>query len=91
MPMRWASALSLLELGDQVARSAAPKFPLLIIHDPEDEITSGLGSREFYDRCTSRHKKYVAIKGGLHDLFANEGPLVAKHIIEWADGLGSAL
>mmetsp|Transcript_43196 Transcript_43196/g.97631 ORF Transcript_43196/g.97631 Transcript_43196/m.97631 type:complete len:87 (-) Transcript_43196:333-593(-) len=85
--MRWESASALLQLGDQVAASAPPEFPLLVIHDPKDQITSAERSREFFDSGTSPKNKYVELRGGLHDLFANEGKTIAGMIIKWVEGL----
>jgi len=90
--MRWSSAAAFFDLSDRLKAATdsgfGVGFPMLLCHDPADQVTPFAGSQLLFDRARTdpAQKVLVRLDGGLHDLIGNESEAVAKHISNWADG-----
>mmetsp|Transcript_60771 Transcript_60771/g.121956 ORF Transcript_60771/g.121956 Transcript_60771/m.121956 type:complete len:485 (-) Transcript_60771:159-1613(-) len=65
-------------------RSLEP-FPVLLIHDPKDQITQYKGSKLVLDRSRARLKELVDVHGGMHDLMCTSSRLIADATLAFVD------
>jgi len=57
--------------------------PLLVFHDPDDEITGVDGSRRLVQRAASQDKDLVECPGALHDIISNEFDVFMGKVLPW--------
>lgn len=60
------------------------KFPLLVLHDPKDQIVPYAGSERLNEVAPSPDKTFVEMHNKLHDMICNCPSELARFIIPWA-------
>ena len=63
-------------------------FPIIIFHDPDDQVVSYEGTDLVMAKAPSVDKAAVEVLNGLHDLYCNEPKLLAGKIAAWTEVRG---
>jgi alpha-beta hydrolase superfamily lysophospholipase len=74
--------------ADQLLKKSFGQFtlPLLILHGTADKVTKPSGSKEFYEKASSKDKTLKLYEGHFHDLLADLGKeQVMADIQAWID------
>merc|ERR1711920_159931 len=82
--MRWGTASAFASLYAEIEDDMEDvECALLILHDPEDQITSASGSRRLIELAQSSDKTLVDAPNGLHDIISNQKDWALGVIAEW--------
>jgi len=82
--MRWATASAFATCFQGIENEmAAVECPILVLHDPGDQITSFSGSEKLMELSPSQDKTLIKAKGALHDVCGNELEWSLKQILPW--------
>jgi hypothetical protein len=85
--VRYATATTCLALSDRVL-SIIPQisFPFVVLHDPEDKITTASGSLFLFENSPDNPmKEYIKVKDGLHDLLTNKLGYTVSQMLRWME------
>lgn len=78
--MRWGTASAFATLYSNIEKDMQEvACPLLVLHDPDDQITSATGSRRLIELAVSKDKTLMDAPNALHDIIANRK--------DWARGI----
>ena len=62
----------------KISKLKGSSKPLLILHDPDDQITKFSGSKTYFDQSTTDFKYLIEMKGSKHDLLIGERDRIYK-------------
>lgn len=83
---RWGSANNLIKISKKVQGTLSSfRFPFIVLHDPEDQVTQYAGSKKLVEQAQSQVKKLVDIVGGRHDLLCNQFEHMASRTIAFIE------
>jgi len=82
--MRWATAGSFAAIFSKINDDMKEvDCPLLVLHDPQDQITKVDGSRRLIQVAASKDKELVERPGALHDMISNEFDWFMGKVLPW--------
>ena len=82
--MRWATAASFARVAAHLPEAMQGlRAPLLVMHDPLDQVCDFAGSRELINASPSADKTLLKVPEGLHTLLLNEGPFIVDTAARW--------
>jgi len=82
--VRWATASAFAAMALTINDDMKDvECPLLVLHDPSDEIAKVDGSRRLIQVAASKDKELVECPGAMHDVISNEFDIFMGKVLPW--------